>query len=259
MHLNRGFSSALWMTVGLGMLSAWSQTEHSPETAFEVASIKPARPEARGYSIRPLPGRLRAENVTLKLLIAEAYHVYDFQISGPQWIDSERYDLEAKIGGDTPPSKAQLRAMLQKLLADRFGLIVRHQSKEMPVYLLEVGKGGSRLQPARHPDSPVGFRVFQRRQITAENAPLEHLTDTLTWFLGRPVLDLTGLEGSFDYKLEWSPDETQLRSQEAPPEGDGNTPSLAAALQQQIGLKLASGKGPVDLIVVEKATRPKAN
>jgi uncharacterized protein (TIGR03435 family) len=259
MHLNRGFSPALWMTVGLGIVSAWSQTVHPPDTAFDVASIKPARPEARGYSIRPFPGRLSTENVTLKLLIAEAYHVYDFQISGPKWIDSERYDLEAKIGGDAPPTKAQLRAILQKLLADRFGLSVRRESKEMPVFMLEAGKGGSTLQPAKHPDSPVGFRVFQRRQITAENAPLEHLTDALTWFLGRPVLDRTGLEGSFDYKLEWSPDETQLRSQEAPPETDGNTPSLAAALQQQVGLKLASGKGPVDLIVVEKAERPKAN
>ena len=126
MHLNRGFSPALWMAVGLGIVSAWSQTVHPPDTAFDVASIKPARPEARGYSIRPFPGRLSAENVTLKLLIAEAYHVYDFQISGPKWIDSERYDLEAKIGGDPPPSKAQLRAMLQKLLADRPAIIQRY-------------------------------------------------------------------------------------------------------------------------------------
>jgi uncharacterized protein (TIGR03435 family) len=81
----------------------------------------------------------------------------------------------------------------------------------------------------------------------------------LTWLLGRPVLDRTGLEGSFDCKLEWSPDETQLRSPEAPPETDGNAPSLAAALQHQLGLKLISRKGPVDRIVVEKAERPTTN
>jgi uncharacterized protein (TIGR03435 family) len=249
----------MWIAVGLGIASAWSQTVQTPDTAFDVASIKPARPDARGYSIRPLPGRLRAENVTLKLLIGEAYHVYDSQISGPKWIDSDRYDLEAKIGGEVPPSKTQLRAMLQRLLADRFGLSVRRESKEMSVYMLEADKGETKLQPAKHPDSPVMFRVFQRRQITAENAPLENLTGALTWLLGRPVLDRTGLEGSFDYKLEWSPDETQLRSQEAPPETEGNAPSLAAALQQQVGLKLVSRKGPVDLIVVEKAERPRAN
>jgi len=81
----------------------------------------------------------------------------------------------------------------------------------------------------------------------------------LTWVLGRPVLDHTGLEGAFDYKLEWSPDEAQVRSQEALPEIEGNAPSLAAALQQQVGLKLVSRREPVELIVVEKAERPKAN
>jgi len=247
------------MAVALGMASAWPQTVSAPDAAFDVASIKPAKPDARGYSIRPFPGRLSAENVTLKLLIADAYHVYDFQISGPKWIDSDRYDLEAKIAGDVPTSRTQLRSMLQRLLADRFGLSVHRESKEMSVYMLEADKGDTKLQPARHPDRPVMFRVFQRRQITAENAPLEHLTETLTWILGRPVLDRTGLEGSFDYKLEWSPDETQLRSQEAPPETDGNVPSLAAALQQQVGLRLVSRKGPVDLIIVEKAERPREN
>jgi len=245
--------------MAFGMAAAHSQTAQRSSATFDVASIKPARPDARGYSIRPFSGRLSAENVTLKLLIAEAYHVYDFQISGPKWIDSERYDLEAKIGGNLLPSKTQLRSMLQRLLADRFGLGVRRQSKEMPVHMLEAGKGDSKLQPAKHPENPVVFRVFQRRQITAENAPLENLIDALTWLLGRPVLDRTGLEGSFDYKLEWSPDETQLQSQEAPPETDGNAPSLVAALAQQVGLKLVSGKGPVDLIVVEKAERPTAN
>src|SRR5215471_8969592 len=175
MHLNRGFSPPLWMTVGI--VTAWSQTMQSPHTAFDVASIKPARPEARGYSIRPFPGRLSAENVTLKLLIAEAYHTHDFQISGPKWIDSDRYDLEAKIGGDVPASRTQLRSMLQRLLADRFSLSVRRESKEMSVYMLEADKGESKLQQAKHPDRPVMFRVFQRRQITAENAPLEYLTE----------------------------------------------------------------------------------
>lgn len=257
MRLSRGFPQVMWMAVGLGMASACSQT--APDAAFDVASIKPAKPDARGYSIRPFPGRLSAENVTLKLLMAEAYHVYDFQISGPKWIDSDRYDLEAKIGGDVPPSRTQLRSMLQRLLADRFGLSVRRESKQMPVYMLEADKGDTKLQLARHPDRPVMFRVFQRRQITAENAPIENLTEALTWILGMPVLNRTGLEGSFDYKLEWSPDETQLRSQEAPPDPDGNAPSLAAALQQQVGLRLVSRKGLVNLIVVEKAERPRAN
>jgi len=232
----------------------------APVSTFDAASIKAAQPGARGYSIRPLPGRVSAENVTLKLLIAEAYGVHDFQVSGgPKWIDSDRYDMEAKAGGDAPPGRKQLRAMLQSLLADRFGLVVRRETREMPVYLLEAAKGGPRLQTPKRTEAPVGFRVFQRRQITAENSPLENLTEALTWLLGRPVLDRTGLQGSFDYKLDWSPDDLQLQSQEAPAQFDGNAPSLGTALQQQMGLKLVQQRGPVDLIAVEHAEKPSAN
>src|SRR5262249_35841740 len=148
-----------WMAMGLGIASA--QSLQPPDAGFAVESIKPAIPGARGYSIRPFPGRLSAENVTVRLLIAEAYHVYDFQISGPKWIDSDRYNLEAKTDGDAPASRTQIRAMLQKLLADRFGLSVRRESKEMPVYALEAATAESKLQPTKHSDSPVMFRVFQ--------------------------------------------------------------------------------------------------
>jgi uncharacterized protein (TIGR03435 family) len=252
--------ATMWMALGLGWAGPQSPTEQAPDAAFDVALIKPARPGARGYSIRPLHGRVSAENVTLKLLIGEAYHVHDFQVSGgPKWIDSDRYDVEAKVGGGMTPGKQQMKAMLQKLLAERFGLIVRHEYKEMPVFVLEAGKGRQKLQPTKHPEAPMTFRVAQRRQITAQNAPLESLTEALTWMLGRPVLDRTDLKGSFDYHLEWSPDELQLLSQDAPSQKDDNAPSLAGALQEQMGLKLVSQKGPVDLITVEKAERPTAN
>jgi uncharacterized protein (TIGR03435 family) len=210
--------------------------------------------------MRPLPGRLSAENITLKLLTAEAYRVYDYQISGgPKWVESERYDVEAKAAGDPAANRTQLRVMLQNLLADRFGLTVRHESKEMSMFLLEVGKRGPKLRKAVHPDDPLMFRVFQRRQIVAENAPLDHLTDVMTWLLGRPVMDRTGLEAGFDYKPEWSPDELQLQSQEASPQTNGKAPSLGAALQQQLGLRLASAREPVELLTVEKAEKPTDN
>jgi len=258
MPFARALYRPLWICVVLAG-SAWAQTAPPPASSFDVASIKPAKPDARGYSIRPFPGRLEAENVTLQQLIAEAYHVYDFQVSGPKWTTSDRYDLEAKTGGGLPATRTQLRELLQKLLADRFALRVRRESKEMPVYALEAAKPGARLERAKNPDAPMAFRVFQRRQITAENAPLEPLTVTLTWVLGKPVLDRTGLTGSFDYRLEWAPDEVQVQSQEAPPDVSGNAPSLSAALQSQLGLKLISKKDAVDMIVVETAERPAAN
>lgn len=228
-------------------------------TTFEVASIKPAGAGVRGYSIRPLHDRLSAQNVTLKMLIAEAYHVYDFQISGgPKWIDADRFDIEAKAPTASPAHK-QIREMLRKLLADRFALAVRQETRELPVYALEADKGGVKIAAARHPDAGPMFRVFQRRQITAENAPLEYLTEALSMLLGKPVLDETGLEGNFDYKLEWSPDELQVQSSEAPPMPDGAAPSITRAIKDQMGLRLASRRGPVEFIVVESAGKPAAN
>lgn len=149
--------------------------------------------------------------------------------------------------------------MLQGLLAGRFGLQVRRESKEMPVFVLEPARGGAKVERAKNPDRPPMFRVFQRRQVTAENAPLEYLTEILTWVTGRPVIDRTGLTGSFDYKLEWAPDELQLQSSEAPVETDGKAPPLDGALQHTMGLRLVAQRAPVDIIVVEKAERPAAN
>jgi uncharacterized protein (TIGR03435 family) len=226
---------------------------------FAVASIKAASPDARGYSLHPLPGRLVAENVTLKQLIAEAWHVYDFQISGgPKWIDSDRFDVEAKTGAPATPHR-DLRLMLQALLVERFALRVRHEDKEVSVYELVPAKGGPRLQPTKDPNGDAMFRVYQRRQVESHNAPLDHLTEVLTWLMGKPVLDRTSLEGAFDYKLEWNPDEQQLRSNEAPVDSDGRLPSLDSALQQQLGLKLIARKEMMDTIVAENAVRPAAN
>jgi uncharacterized protein (TIGR03435 family) len=129
----------------------------------------------------------------------------------------------------------------------------------MPVYVLEAGKGGTKLQPSRDPEKQTMFRVSQRRQIIAENSPLEDLASTLTWLVGRPVVDRTGLQGRFDYKLEWSPDELQLPSSEAPTQTDGNAPSLDGALQKQLGLRLLSRRDSLDVIVLESAAKPSAN
>ena len=228
--------------------------------AFDAASIKPAKPGVRGFSIRPLPGRLSASNTTLAMLVGEAYHVYEFQISGgPKWISTDRYDIEAKAAGETQPSERQLREMLRQLLADRFKLAVRRETKEAPVYVMEVGKGGPKFQVSKDSDAPPEFRVFQRRQITAARAPLSYLVEALSFLVGRPVVDRTGLDGKYDYKLEWTPDETQMRSDEAPPQVEGNVPSLASAVQEQMGLRLQSQKGPVEMIVIETAEKASVN
>lgn len=231
-----------------------------PAEAFEVASVKPAKTGVRGYSIRPLPGRLSVSNATLGMLVAAAYRVYDFQISGgPKWLNADRYDIEAKAAGDTQPTDSQLMAMFQKLLAERFNLQAHRETKEAPVYALEIGKGGPKFQPSKESDEPPLFRVYQRRQITAARAPLSYLVEALSFVVGRPVVDKTGLDGKYDYKLEWTPDETQVRSDESAPQAEGNVPSLASAIQEQMGLRLQSQKAPVEIIVIDRAEKASVN
>ena len=228
--------------------------------AFDSASIKPAKAGVRGYSIRPLPGRLSISNTPLRKLIAAAWHVYDFQVSGgPKWIDQDAYDIEAKAAGDAKPTERQLMSMLQKLLTDRFGLVIHRESKDQAVYALEIAKGGPKFQTSKDVGDPY-FRVFQRRQITAQRATLEYLLEALSFVLGRPAIDKTGLTGLYDYKLEWTPDEVQVASDEnnARPV-DENVPSLTSALQEQLGLRLVSRKGPVEIILVDRAERAAAN
>jgi uncharacterized protein (TIGR03435 family) len=246
------------MAIGGLLLPVAAFSQDSPR--FDSASVKPSKTGERGYSIRPLPGRLSIGNTTLRLMIAAAYHVNDFQISGgPKWLDSERYDIEAKAAADALPTERQMMGMLQQLLADRFGLAIHRETKDLPRYSLELAKGGPKFQASTDQGAPE-FRVFQRRQITARRSTLEPLLGAMAWLLGRPVLDKTGLTGLYDYKLEWTPDQVQLASDETSGRPvDENVPSLTSALQEQMGLRLQSQKGPVEIIVVDRAEKPTAN
>jgi uncharacterized protein (TIGR03435 family) len=230
------------------------------QDAFDTASIKPAKSGVRGYSIQPLPGRLSVSNTPLRKLIAAAFHVYDFQVAGgPKWIDSDAFDIEAKAPPGTKPTEKQTMAMLQNLLAGRFALAIHRDTKDLPVYALEIARGGPKFQAAKDVGDPY-FRVFQRRQITAQRAPLEFLLEALSFLLGRPAINKTGLTGLFDYKLEWTPDEIQVGSDETNGRPkDENVPSLSSALQEQMGLRLQSQKGPVEIITVDRAEKPTAN
>jgi uncharacterized protein (TIGR03435 family) len=216
----------------LAIVVAWGLAMgQAQRTAFEVVSVKIARPGTRGSGIVPTAAGVKMQNVTVKDMIGAAYHVYDMQIAGgPKWIESDRYDVEAKAPGDRVADKEQRRAMMRAMLEERFGLSVHEKQQEMQAFLLETGKNGSKVPMAKDPAAPVVFRVYQRRQVTSVNAPLDYLTEALTWMIGRPVLDRTGLEGNFDYKLEWTPDEFQMRSGDAPVSSDADAPSLEAAL-----------------------------
>jgi bla regulator protein BlaR1 len=251
--------------------------------AFAVASIKPSKSADR----RPMfnfqeGGGLVADNFTVKKLIEVAYGIKHFQISGgPSWMSSELYSITAKPESATEYSQALL--MLQSLLAERFQLVIRRESKEMPIYGLVAAKSGPKfkevsesdpdmVEVAKRPDVMAGGRrprinIIRRGRLTIQGADMTMLAADLSNFLGRMVLDKTGLSGMYDLRLEWTPDEDQVGMFQAMgvPEGfgapppDWHGPTLFSALEEQLGLRLDSQKGPVEMLVVERVERPSVN
>ena len=174
----------------------------------------------------------------------------------------------------------QMAQRLQALFADRFHLVVHKETKEQQVYALVVGKGGSKLQAAQGsasqrqnsserqgPSGPQGMMRMGRGSVEGHGVPIEFLIRAISGQLGRPVIDRTGLSGNFDIKLQWTPDPGQAPKTfgDAPPPGvepppsDPNGPSIFTALQEQLGLRLESQKGPVDLIVIDRVEKPSEN
>jgi uncharacterized protein (TIGR03435 family) len=248
---------------------------------FEVASIRPSNSADRRrlFNIEP-GGRLTVANFPLKRLIEIAYGIKDFQISGgPGWIGSDFFDIVAKAESSIT-SRNQIQQLLQSLLAERFQLVVRRDTKEMPVYALVADKNGPKFKEAHESDPSIAdlkdppgvtgrprFTIVRRGRLTAQGVDMKSLADDLANFLGRVVVDKTALTSSYDVKLEWQPDENQVAMFQTMgvPEGfgapspDEHLPPIFAALQEQLGLKLESQKGPVEIFTIERIERPSEN
>ncbi|MGO8792123.1 MAG: TIGR03435 family protein [Terriglobia bacterium] len=254
-----------------------AQATAAPLPSFEVASIKKSRSDELPWGPSFQPGRFTGRAQTINLVIALAYNVYPLQIFGaPSWVNSERYDVQAKESdataeelGKLPPAKAMDRQalLLQSLLADRFGLKVSHQTKELPVYALVVAKGGPKFQEAKTDDKGPDVQL-DAGQLTIRAYPMAIVVTVMSNVMHRTVIDQTGLKGNYDFTVQWRKDETMsgmprgLRGGDpgpdvAPPDSSG--PSFFTALQEQVGLKLVSTKGPVEVIVIEHIERPSEN
>jgi bla regulator protein blaR1 len=252
---------------------AFAQVQTLP-TKFDVATIKPNATNDDRFALIGLPGGgLSATGVTLKMLIMDAYNVKAFQVSGePAWVDTARWDVEAKVAGvQQRLSQVQTGPMLRALLEDRFQLRIRRESKEMPVYALVVGKAGSKLTLHTGEPPPPGQGIRQGRgMFSVKKGSIAPLTRELERQLARVVIDRTGLMGDYDYTLEWTPEPGQggreslgLPPQSAPAApaapSDSKGPSIFTALQEQLGLKLDSEKGPVEILVMEHVGKPSEN
>jgi uncharacterized protein (TIGR03435 family) len=231
---------------------------------FEVASIRPSQPGNGIYTIKPLPGGsgYTAQNAPVKLMIALMYKVPMRQIiGGPDWINTEPYDVEARADGSH--SVDDLHVMFQNLLADRFNLKFHKETKEGPVYALTVDKSGLKMK-ADGTGQALGIPIVPATGggFTGTRVPMPFLT----WWLGqqlqndgRPVVDETGLTESYDFTLSFAPQLPPNVSRDALPPDLQNLPSIFDAVEDQLGLKLEATKGPVEYFVIDHIEKPSAN
>lgn len=264
----------------------------APQRSFEVVSIKPSPPNAPNRLPRINPGRVELYNQTLKGLIGVTYSRFAFDsreiVGGPAWIDSERFDIIATMDlqpqFDSSGLPAGLVAMLRALVDDRFRLKTHNERREGNVYTLTFARGdrktgtglrsvpdrcaetmkqltGATPAPQRTGPPPCTFGGPPGKLI-GTGVTMAMFANVLSGSVGRPVVDRTGLMGSFDFELTFDPGSAA----EAPPGApigpvprDDTKPSIFTALQEQLGLKLESTRGPIDVLVVDQAERPTPN
>jgi uncharacterized protein (TIGR03435 family) len=273
------------------LIASGQAATNAPE--FDVAAVKPvAAPdlgrlamlpasvtEDRGFDGGPGskdPGRINYHEVTLKSLLAKAYDVKSDQISGPSWLGSEHYTIQATLPPDT--DKDRFRLMLQRLLAERFGIRLHREERQAPVYLLKVAKNGPKLKPA---EEVPQYQSEDERKEAAQKAAQEGMAkmmeanarpgvktggqsiymtrgttqrfaEMLRSPLGRPVVDRTQLPGEYSLRLAWNPDNG--------PQDDSGGVSIFTAIQEQLGLTLEGGKEPIEFLVIDEAQKvPTAN
>ncbi len=237
------------------------------QSQFDVVSVKPSAPdEHNSFMMRNLPGgTVRFAGMPLRMLIMSAYDVKAFQISGgPDWIRTDRWDIQAKVEGvEGRLTMPHQRPMLQALMADRFQLKIHKETREMPVYALVVDKKGSKLVAHTAGDAQIRSG---NGSLNIKKGGMPWLTFWLSQQLGRVVIDQTNLKDEYDYTLQWTPDPGQggAESIGLPPEMprprvETNGPSIFTAIQEQLGLRLVSQKGPVEIVVIDSVEKPSAN
>jgi len=213
-------------------------------------------------------GRFTATNETLKYFIQFAYNVQDYQISGgPGWIDSTGYDIVAppeRSANPNPDNIGYFRRMLQGLLEKRFKLTLQHTKKELPEYALVVSRGGSKLTEREKWKDATDMRLGGGKgRMIGQQVTMALVAQNLSARVGRPVEDDTGLKGYYDFRLEWTPDESDSAppgdSASAPSPSDHAGPSIFTAIQEQLGLKLVPTKGPSEFLVIDHVERPTEN
>jgi bla regulator protein blaR1 len=258
--------------------------------AWEVSTVKPSSPDQRGMMIQMTPDGIRIVNVPLWMIVREAFGVNDDHLfGGPGWSRTRSFDIEGKVAPeDAPKLKAmkidQKREMVVALLEERFGMKFHHETRDLPMYELVLARGGVKMQASKpaNPDDPPpepptpgqppkpgrhSLMMNARGHVESTGTDMSSLARFLSGQLGRTVVNKTGLTGGYDYKLDWTSDDTSAVLPKAgnstpgenPASQDTGGPSLFTALEEQLGLKLEATKGPADVIVIDDLEQPTAN
>jgi len=292
------------LTVCAGFLAAVHLTGQAAELSFEVASIKPSAPQEqtkgvfygppRGGPGSSDPTQIAWNGATIFAMLTTAYDVKPYQVTGPDWLRMDRFDVLVRVPAGA--TKEQAMVMWQNLLKERFGVAIHKDSKEFQIDELVVAKGGPKLKETDLPADAAEFKptpgtpipikpgpdgtpklpsagMIMMIQMSGPNNVVAHMIGRaqttaqiatgLSNELNHPVVDKTGLTGKYDYQVEYKPDTGRLNlpplpgggGQAAAPEASDPGSSIESAIQDQLGLRLVKGKGPLEMIVVDHAEK----
>jgi uncharacterized protein (TIGR03435 family) len=243
---------------------------------FDAASVKPNESKEPGIMRRPSPGRVFYGNAPIHVIVEEAYSTRPDRIFNyPEWADKEKFDITATY---SPDLQRQVRLMLQALLEERFALRVHRETRELPVYELVRTRADGQLGPRIRPSkaecvpkpgerSPCTLQIQEGRfRGTGTNWGNGEVLSLNIGVWDRPIIDKTGLSGSFDIDLEWTPDPAQARdtagaarAAAAVAATPGERVSIYTALQEQLGLRLQPARAPLEVLVIDRLERPTAD
>ncbi len=254
-------SAGYALMIFAGSAAFGQSADPAPAPAFDVASVKASQPGTGGEprrmreNIQVSPGTVTMRNVNLKACIRWAWHVTEYQVSGPAWLDSERYEIAGKAPG--PATEDQLRLMVQGLLQERFKLALHRQVKDFSVYVLVPGKNGPKVQESKTEGEP-SIDVNQRQMsVSIQRTPVSQLVDMLSNVLRTPVVDMTGLKGRYDLNLNVAKYAADMAAQGKSIDSAPMDPLtlISMILQEELGLKLEPKKMPLDLLIVDHAEK----
>jgi uncharacterized protein (TIGR03435 family) len=279
------------LAVGASAQSAPTQTTTQDTAkaplAFEVVSVKPNKGDSMQMRIMMTPDGISLIGIPLHMMLREAFGVSNDRLTGePGWVNTERFDIEAKVAAEDVATLKNLKpaeriAMLLPVFQERFGLKFHHETKDLTVYALVIAKGGLKMKEAdpkntyssgfKPPNATSGAGMMRMApgEFIGQGVPIDPLVRQLSQQIGGMVVDKTGLTGKYDFDLKWEADETLGPVMRGPDNGtlppgaapapEGSGPSLFAAVDEQLGLKLDARKEPTDVIVIDQIEQPSTN